>query len=230
MDDGPVMDDNLPFKYCDDNEILETCTIKPTTRNQTNKVLSSLIAQKLPFKGCSDYQLFRECLTNNDRFFEFLENNNFASAYNSIQAGLSSENLSCKYYSENKFNSTLSKLPETSLKAFHLNIRSVNKNCHQLKALLSCLNCNFDVLLLTEIGQPDKQLIETVFKNHSFYFDPPKGNKGGAGIIIRNDCFDEIEISENKLKLDSNCSNCKVESIFISIKIQQCCLKFCINL
>ena len=119
MDDGPVMDDNLPFKYCDDNEILETFTIKSRTRNPTNKALSSLIAQKLPFKGCSDYQLFRECLTNNDRFFEFLENNNFASAYNSIQEGLSSENLSCKHYSENIFNCTLSKLPETALKVFH---------------------------------------------------------------------------------------------------------------
>ena len=37
MDDGPVMDDNLPFKYCDDNEILETFTIKSRTRNKQIK-------------------------------------------------------------------------------------------------------------------------------------------------------------------------------------------------
>ena len=218
MDDDIVMDDGLPFKYCDENELFESCSTKLTTGNQKNEISCSLLAQELPFKGCTDYQMFRECLTNNDRFFEFLENNNFASAYNSIQEGLSSENLSCKYYSENKFNSTLSKLPESSLKAFHLNIRSLNKNCHILKAFLSCLNCDFDVLLLTEIGNPDKQLIEEVFKHHTLYFDPPKGRKGGAGIIIRNDCFDEIEISENKLKLDCNCTNCIVESIFINIK------------
>ena len=94
----------------------------------------------------------------------------------------------------------------------------MNKNCHLLKAFLACLNCNFDVLLLTEIGNPDKQLIEKVFENHTLYFDPAKSKKGGAGILIRNDYFDEIEISENKLKLGCKCSNCMVESIFINIK------------
>ena len=218
MDDTPGMDGDLPFKYCDDNELIKTCSTKIAAGNQKNKMSSSLIAQNLPFKGCTDYEMFRECLKNNDRFLEFLENNNFASAYNSIQEGFSSENFSCKYYSENKFNSTLSKLPENSLKAFHLNIRSLNKNCHLLKAFLSSLNCIFDVLLLTEIGYPDKELIEKVFKNYTLYFDPPKSKKGGAGILIRNDCFDEIEISENRIKLDCKCSNCMVESIFINTK------------
>ena len=91
MDDNLPFIDNLPFKDCDDNELIGTCSINPIIDNQETKLTSSLIAQILPFQGCSDYQMFRECLTNNDRFLEFLENNNFASAYNSIQEGLSSE-------------------------------------------------------------------------------------------------------------------------------------------
>ena len=205
MDGNLPFIDNLPFKDCDDNELINICSTNLIIDNKETKLTSSLIAQKLPFHGCSDYQLFRECLKNNDRFLEFLENNNFASAYNSIQEGLSSENFSCKYYGENKFNSMLPKLPIKSLKAFHLNIRSLNKNCHLLKAFLACLNCNFDVLLLTEIGNPDKQLIEKVFENHTLYFDPAKSKKGGAGILVRNDYFDEIEISKNKLKLNCKC-------------------------
>ena len=126
MDDNLFIE-NLPFKDCDDNELIGACSTNPTIDNQETKLTSSLIAQKLPFQGCSDYQMFRECLKNKDRFLEFLENNNFASAYNSIQEGLSSENFSCKYYGEDKFNSMLPKLPIKSLKAFYINIKSFTK-------------------------------------------------------------------------------------------------------
>merc|ERR1712179_118848 len=151
-------------------------------------------------------------------FLEFLENNKFTSVYNNITDSISPEKISCKYYNEDKFNSVIPKQPKISLKAFHLNIRSLNLNCHQLKAFLSCLNCDFDIILLTEIGKPDKQIIEEVFENYSLYFDPSKSKKGGAGILIKNDCYDEIEISENKVNLDCQCTNCIVESIFINIK------------
>ena len=74
-------------------------------------------------------------------------------------------------------------------------------------AFLSCLNCNFDLILLTEIGKTDKQLVEKVFSNCTQYFDIPQAKKGGAGILVRNGRFDEIEISENKIDLSWNCSN-----------------------
>ena len=106
----------------------------------------------------------------------------------------------------------------SSLKIFHLNIRSLNKHCHVLKAYLSCLNSNFDIILLTEIGHANKQLIEKVFTEYTLYYDLSKSKKGGAGILVRNDRFDDVEINDNKLKMNCNCPNCKVESIFLNLK------------
>ena len=95
------------------------------------------------------------------------------------------ENYSCQYYNENKFNSMLPKHHENSFKIFHLNIRSLNKHCHVLKAFLACLKCNFDVILLTEIGHAIKPLIENVFTDYSLYYDLSKAKKGGAGILVK---------------------------------------------
>ena len=122
-----------------------------------------MLAQTLPFHNCSDYAMLTACLSNKDNLLDFFENNTFSSECQSLLDGLNMENYSCKYYNENKFNSMLPKHNEKSLKVFHLNIRSLNKHCHELKAFLSCLNCNFDVLLLTEIGNTNKELIENVF-------------------------------------------------------------------
>ena len=214
------MIDNLPFKYCNDDELNDILSVE-TNKVKSNidtKITSSILAQNLPFQKCSDFVMLTECLTNKERFLEFFENNVFLSEYHSIIEGLTTDNYTCRYYSEDKFNSMIPKQLDNSLKVYHLNIRSLNKNCHQLKAFLACLNCNFDVLLLTEIGITDKQLIENVFDNYTLYYDHSKAKKGGAGILIRNDCFDEIEICDNKINTDCGCSNCIVESIFVNIK------------
>ena len=41
------MDDDLPFKHCDDNELIKTCSNKIAADNQQNKMSSSFIAQNL---------------------------------------------------------------------------------------------------------------------------------------------------------------------------------------
>ena len=177
------------------------------------------LAINLPFYNCSDYAMLNACLSNKDKLLEFFENNTFTSECHSLIDEFSMENFSCKYYNENKFNSILPKHQEKSLKVFHLNIRSLNKHCHELKAFLSCLNCSFDVLLLTEIGNANKELIENVFIECTLYYEHSKLKKGGAGILIKSELFDEIEVSENKVKLNcSNCPKCIVESIFIDLK------------
>ena len=165
------MNDNLPFKYCNDDELNDILSVEinKVKTNTDTKITSSILAQNLPFHKCSDFVMLTECVTNKDRFLEFFENNAFLSEYHSIIEGLSTDNYTCRYYSEDKFNSMVPKQQDNSLKIYHLNIRSLNKNCHQLKAFLSCLNCNFDVILLTEIGITDKPLIERVFDNYIHY-------------------------------------------------------------
>ena len=116
------MDDILPFNYCDDKEFFDLLSVIKS--NHKSKMSCSSIAKTLPYYSSTDYEMLRECLTNKDKFLEFLENNNFTSVYNDIIDGLSPEKFSCKYYNEDKFNSIIPKQPKISLKAFHLNIRS----------------------------------------------------------------------------------------------------------
>ena len=179
-----------------------------------------MLAQSLPFSNCSDYAMLTACLSDKDKLLDFFENNTFTSECHNLINEFTMEKFSCKYYNESKFNSMLPKHHRNSLKIFHLNIRSLNKHCHELNAFLSCLNCKFDILLLTEIGNTNKELIENVFTDYNLYFEHSKLKKGGAGILIKKELFDEIELSENQVKTNNckNCKNCIVESIFVNLK------------
>ena len=215
------MNDNLPFKNCNDKEFKKLFCVKANSLKTSQETMTArkILAQNLPFFNCSDYAMLTACLSNKDKLLEMYENNSFTTDCHSLIDGLTMESFSCKYYNEDKFNSMLPNHQEKSLKVFHLNIRSLNKHCHELEAFLSCLNCKFDVLLLTEIGNTNKELIENVFDNYNFYYEHSIYKKGGAGLLIKKERFDEIEISENKVKLNcSNCSNCIVESIFADLK------------
>ena len=222
------MNENLPFNNCNDDELsgildlgnsilnIQCNTMAIFTSNETQ--LRKSFAQHMPFYNCSDYVLQIESISNKEQFVKTFENNDFATECHSLTEGISLENYSCRYYNENKFNSMLHKHQVNSLKVFHLNIRSLNKHCHSLKAYLSCLNCKFDIIFLTEIGQVIKQLIEKVFTDYEIYYDLSVAKKGGAGILVRKNKFEEIEISKNRITCNHNCPNCKVESIFLNLK------------
>ena len=211
------MYDNSPFYDCSDDELKDILPVL-SRRVGTKRITCRMIAQSFPFSTCTDYAFLTQCITNKDKILELFENNAFVSQCYELIEGLSRENYSCRYYNEQKFNSMISKHKKNSLKTFHLNIRSVNKHCHELKAFLSCLNCNFDLILLTEIGNINEKLIEEVFDNYSLCYNKSTSKKGGAGILIRDDKFDEIVINESKVKLNCNCSNCEVESVFVDLK------------
>ena len=146
-----------------------------------------MLAQSLPFSNCSDYAMLTACLSDNDKLLDFFENNTFTSECHNLIDEFSMENYSCKYYNENKFNSILSKHQDKSIKIFHLNIRSLNKHCHELNAFLLCFNCKFDVLLLTDIGNANKELIENLFPDYTLYYEHLKLKKGGAGILVKKE-------------------------------------------
>ena len=222
------MNETLPFINCNDVELSNLLSVEGNSENNKNKTMAKnnnkskeILAQYMPFYKCSDYWIQREYLSNTEKFLESFENNTFTSNCRSFIEDLTNENFSCKYYNENKFNSMLPKHHENSLKIFHLNVRSINKHCHVLKAYLSCLNSNFDVILLTEIGHANKELIEKVFLDYTLFCDLSKSKKGGAGILVRSDRFDEIETNDNKLIVNCKCSNCKIESIFLNLKFDK---------
>ena len=88
----------------------------------------------LPFYNISNYELvntilFQSQSTRNDKFC----NSTF---YNALKCNVTSnimEQLSFKYYTDDEFNDVFSNTRnKIKLSIFHLNIRSLNKNYHEL--------------------------------------------------------------------------------------------------
>ena len=215
----------LPFNNCTINE-----TKLLTSQINHNRILNSnyphietkKLLNELPFQRCTDYEILVTCLSSNTKFLEQLENNNLS---NNIirQIPTLQENFSCNYQNEHSFQNVLKKHKPKSLKIFHQNIRSLNKNKLILKTYLDSLNCNFDLILLTETGNAKPDEIEEIFQNYKLYIDAPmigKGSKGGAGILVNTSSFDYVEeIFENdNLKQKCNCTNCKIENKWLKLK------------
>ena len=178
---------------------------------------------QLPFQGCSDYSVMQEFTTSKEKFLQYFENNGFTSACNSILSDFYTNNYSCKYYNVDQFNYVIKNHQPNSPKTFHLNIRSINKNCHLLHAFLSLLQCDFDIIMLTELGHADVELIEKIFKNYKLYADLPKTSKGGAGILVKTDRFDSIhDLSDSKFVPNCKCKQCMCESVFINVVTKNC--------
>ena len=179
-----------------------------------------LLSHALPFYSCSDYTVMYECMSANSKILKRLENNGFSKKYIDLIESYTLGNFDCKYYNEDKFNFMLSKHHPDALKVYHQNIRSLNLHIHELKSFLECLMCKFDVLLLTEIGKTDINFINKVFNDYTLYAELPKSNKGGAGILVKKDKFDDIAVlSEFKpFKLECECAKCVTESVFLEIR------------
>ena len=86
--------------------------------------------------------------------------------------GLNVDNFSCKYYNENNFAHLLKNYNTSDLKIFHLNIRSLNKHVFELNAYLSNLNSKFDIILLTETGKVNENLINKEFSDYEMFLIP----------------------------------------------------------
>ena len=72
------------------------------------------------------------------------------------------------------------------LSVFHLNIRSLNKNCHGLVQLLQLYNIEFDILILSEIWNFNLEFYRQLFKNYNFYYSAPsEGKVGGVGMYVK---------------------------------------------
>ena len=103
------MNDNLPFKNCNDKELKKLFCLKANSlkTNQETMTARKILAQNLPFFNCSDYAMLTACLSNKDKLLEMYENNSFTTDCHSLIDGLTMESFSCKYYNEDKFNSML---------------------------------------------------------------------------------------------------------------------------
>ena len=215
---------DLPFKCCSDEEFL--CELEISNQSSIRKI--PLIFEtihklylELPFHNLSDYSIMHECMTTKDKLLVNFENNSFSSECLKLTEGLNTDNFSCKYYNENNFPLLLKKYHTDDLKTFHLNIRSLNKHIFELKAYLTCLKTEFDVILLTEIAKTNTNLIQKVFPDFETFLDPATTKKGGAAILVRKNKFDLIEELPNECQVKNRCgcSVCIIESKFLKLTV-----------
>ena len=84
-----------------------------------------LLTQELPFANSTEFEVTNNCLKNND-FLHCLENNNLSNKIIEQNSNFNN-NFNCKYHNENSFHKLVREHNPASLKVFHLNIRSFNK-------------------------------------------------------------------------------------------------------
>ena len=108
------------------------------------------------------------------------------------------------------------------LKAFHVNTGSFKTKSAELAAYLKSLKYEFQIIALTEIGQTSKELIELTFPEYEIYIVEAPSTRGGVAILILKNIFKNIvslEFNESySFKGMCNCSNCLIESSFVTLE------------
>ena len=219
------LSENLPFYNCT-TKIFYSLILKNTDKRK--KIISHseqrrILFNELPFFKCSDYELISLCMSTKEKLLQLFESNNFSNQlinnFNTIK-----ENFTCNYFNESSFQKVLNSHNSCSLKMVHTNIRSINKNKAILKLDLETLNCDFDLIFLSETGKAIPAEIEETFQNYKFFLDAPRlkrGSKGGSGILVNKNSFDSMdEIFENdeeNLKGYCKCNNCIIENKWLKL-------------
>ena len=155
-----------------------------------------------------------------ENMIEFFKNNEFTMQMKQITSSFTDENYSCNYYNHSNISKVISKHNADCLKIINFNIRSFEKNKFNLYYYLSTLPIQFDIIFLTETGRVNIEWAESIFEGYKFLYQPPSSNKGGAGMLIKTDSFDNFsEITNEKycVKKNCDCRLCEVESIWVKL-------------
>ena len=129
-----------------------------------------------------------------------------------------SSDLNFGYYTSDTFNLKIAKKSSIELSLFHMNIRSLNKNSDKLQELISTIDHDFDVIVLSEIWSYSISLFTNLFPGYCFYYDLPcDSNVGGIGIYVRS-TLSHCILDAFKIYRDSNN---QVENIWMEV-IKDC--------
>ena len=176
----------------------------------------------LPFAGQTDYQLQNLFLNSRNRVEHLLKDKgaiHIKELSRSLAVERTHHQISiCDCYDENKFKLISSINDSRTLKIFSLNIRSLPKHKGEMLAYLDAF-LPFDILIFTEIGQKNLDLVQNIFPGYAFYYDPPKNClRGGVGVYLNNNISDILVYDDVLLKSECTCNQCVYESLIIDFK------------
>ena len=145
--------------------------------------------RELPFSDLTDNNL-RELFENDRAYFnQLFENNGFKDYIeenNLCSFTDGSSNINCEYYSTDSFKQKIIR-NDKMLKMININIRRIAANMAELLVFLSNLETDFNLIILSEIGDDAENYLNSHnFPGYDFFFKPPTGNRyGGAAIMVR---------------------------------------------
>ena len=169
---------------------------------------------ELPFHNLSDNEFYREFVS--DRWNAVFENSELGDHIRKLNSGPILRDLNFKYMTPEELNSSVSKTASNiCVSVFHLNVRSLNSKHGLLCQLLSLIELEFDVIVLSEVWTVNIEFLSCILPGYSFYCDLPRNSKiGGVGLFVKN-TFNHHEISY--LKITSTSCN-RVENMWLEIQ------------
>ena len=92
----------------------------------------------------------------------------------------------CKYYDVEQVQTL--KIPKNSLKMFHINACSLNKNFDDLEYLLKSTNINYDIIAISETRiMKNLEITQNInLKTYNFEYTPTESTAGGTTLYIAN--------------------------------------------
>ena len=172
------------------------------------------INTEFPFNSLNNFELTNILETPKNRISKLLKNNRFEKYINTSTAKNLIEQHNCSYYDEIELCKKLQE-GKFELTLLNMNIRSLDKHCGELSALLQNLNFTFDFITISEIGRRniENRAMTLKDKYNIEYKLPNKGMFGGVCILIRKDL-------KYHLRQDLEMKSEDVEDIWIETTIQ----------
>ena len=93
-------------------------------------------------------------------------------------------------------------------------MRSLPKHGGELLYLMSVLKTKFDIVVLTEIGTRNIELVKNLFENYEFHYVLAFNNLHGLVGIYFSKGIQNLEILDISVEKSCHCVKCEIESLF----------------
>ena len=92
-----------------------------------------------------------------------------------------------------------------------MNIRSLPKHGGELLVFLKLLETDFDIVVLTEIGSRNIDLVKHLLNDYDFYYVTPLNNMyGGVGIYVSSNINNVLVLDNIAVEKTCLCQNVKL--------------------
>ena len=122
----------------------------------------------------------------------------------------------CNYLNEDEFTQLKRETPN-HLNIFSMNIRSLPKHGGESLVFLKLLETDFDIVVLTEIGSRNIDLVKHLLNDYDFYYVTPLNNMyGGVGIYVSSNINNVLVLDNIAVEKTCLCPKCEIESLFLN--------------